>query len=269
MIIDAFTFFNELDMLEFRLRLLWDYVDVFVVVESDHTFSGKPKSFNLLEHKERFAWAWKKIIYHRFEAQNAWDGNNPPTHTDPKHPCWQTEYDQRNAIIEAVSEFKDDDILLISDCDEIPNPFVFSKIENIRRWEPVALRQHFFYYNLSCLRREQWNGTIVTTIGTARKQTSQELRAQRNSLQIFTDGGWHLSWFADAQGIQKKLNSFSHIEYNTPEFNNEHHIKECIEQRKDLFVRGMVADKVGRDFFPDEFLKQSDKFNWWPYEEEK
>lgn len=263
MIIDAFTWYSELDMLEFRLRLLWNYVDCFVIVECDHTFSGKPKPWNLLDHKERFSWAWKKIVYHKFEAQNVWDGSNPPTHTDPSHPCWNIEYAQRNAIMDAVSGFKYDDILLISDCDEIPNPSVFPKIDNIRRWEPVALRQHFFYYNLSCLRREQWNGTIVTTVGTARKHTPQGLRAQRNTLQIFTEGGWHLSYMTDVKGIQEKLGSFSHVEYSGEKYTNEPHIQECIAQRKDLFVRGMVADKVGREFFPDDFLKQSDKFNWW------
>lgn len=263
MIIDAFTFFNELDMLEFRLRLLWDKVDKFVIVEADHTFSGKPKPWNFLEHRERYDWAKEKIIYHQFKASRIWDGVNPPTHTDPNHPCWWVEYDQRSSIADACAQCSDDDVLLISDCDEIPSQLVFNKIDNIKRWEPVALRQAFFYYNLSCLRREQWNGTILTTVGTARKQGMQALRNQRNTLQLVPDGGWHLSYFSDAAGIQEKIRSFSHVEYSGPEYTNEDHIKSCIEERKDLFVRGMQADKIGRDFFPEYFLKESDKFNWW------
>ena len=263
MIIDSILLFNEIDMLEFRLKLLWDKVQKFVIVESDHTFSGKPKPWNFRDNKERFTWAKDKIIYHQFKARNVWDGSNPPSATDASHPCWQNEYDQRNSIIDACISFSNDDTLLISDCDEIPSHSVFDRLKSLMRWEPVALRQHFFYYNLSCLRRERWNGTIVTTVGTARRQTPQGLRNQRNALQSVPDGGWHLSYFTDTAGIQEKLHSFSHIEYDTPEFNNEQHIRDCIAERKDLFVRGMQADKTGRDFFPPYFLKQSDNFNWW------
>lgn len=263
MILDAFTFFNEYDMLEFRLKLLWDKVDKFIIVEADHTFSGKPKPWNFYENRERYAWAMDKIVYHQFKVSDPWDGANPPTTTDPKHPCWQIEYAQRAAIIEACFKFSDSDTLLISDCDEVPDPSIFAKLDNFRRWEPVALRQHFFYYNLSCLRREQWNGTILTTLGTARAGGAQGLRNQRNILQTVPGGGWHLSWFTDTVGIQEKLKSFSHVEYNTPVYNNEKHIEDCVKTGKDLFVRGMKADKIGRDFFPEYFLKESDNFNWW------
>ena len=169
MIVDAFTFHNEYDMLEFRLKLLWDKVDRFVIVEADHTFSGKPKPWNFLNNIERFSWALDKIIYHPFEAKNVWDGSNPPTTTDASHPCWQIEYDQRNAIMNACTTFSGNNTLFIGDCDEIPSHSVFDRLKSLERWEPVALRQHFFYYNLSCLRREKWNGTIITTVGTARR----------------------------------------------------------------------------------------------------
>ncbi len=264
MILDSIIFNNEYDMLEFRLRLLWDKVDRFIIVEADHTFSGKPKPWNLLENEERYKWAMDKIVYHQLKIKNPWDGSNPPTHTDANHPCWHTEYAQRGAIIDACAVFSEDDILLISDCDEIPSHSVFDRMNNLKRWQPVALRQHFFYYNLSCLRREQWNGTIVTTVGMARQQGVQNLRAQRNMLQIAPDGGWHLSYFSDVKGVQEKLHSFSHREYDLSEYNNEKHIQECVSQRRDLFVRGMIADEVGRDFFPEYFLKQSDNFKWWP-----
>ena len=58
-IFDCFTFFNELDLLEFRLRLLDNYVDFFVIAESNLTFSGNPKEYNYAKNKERFA-AWEK-----------------------------------------------------------------------------------------------------------------------------------------------------------------------------------------------------------------
>lgn len=268
MILDAFTFLNEYDMLEFRLKLLWEKIDKFIIVESDHTFSGKEKPWNFLDNIDRFSWAGHKIIYYQHKAQSVWDGLNPPTHTDPSHPCWNIEYAQRDAIVDACKAYSDDDILLMGDCDEIPSDCVFDKMDNIMKWEPVALRQKMFYYNLSCLRREEWNGTIISRLGTARSQGTQALRGQRNTLPVFLDGGWHLSYFMNAEGIQEKLHSFSHVEYDTPKFNNENHIKSCISERKDLFVRGMQADKIGKEYFPEYFLRESDNFNWWgEYEE--
>ena len=61
-IYDCFNFFNELDILELRLNILYDYVDYFVIVESSVTHSGQPKPFYLEENKERFAKFWDKII---------------------------------------------------------------------------------------------------------------------------------------------------------------------------------------------------------------
>lgn len=264
MIIDALPFFNEYDILEFRLRLLWDKVDRFVIVEADHTFSGKPKPWNFSEHAYHFEWAREKIVYHKHRMKLVWDGSNPPAFTDASHPCWHAEYEQRGAIVDACAGFSDDDTLLISDCDEIPSHSVFERLPSLVRWEPVALRQHLFFYNLSCLRKEQWNGTIVTTVGTAREQGTQVLRCLRNTLPVVDEGGWHLSYFTDAAGIAEKIHSFSHREYDKPEFTDEAHIRSCMAESKDLYVRGMAAGKVGREFFPGYFLKESDKSNWWP-----
>ena len=60
-VIDCFTFFNELDLLEFRLKFLDQHVDMFVVAESNLTHSGKPKPYYFEENKKRFDhWMHKK-----------------------------------------------------------------------------------------------------------------------------------------------------------------------------------------------------------------
>ena len=71
MIIDAFTFFNELDLLELRLNYLDSVVDYFVIVESNISHSGEYKSLTYLENKERFSkfqfalLAGQKLCYHK------------------------------------------------------------------------------------------------------------------------------------------------------------------------------------------------------------
>jgi len=62
-VIDATLFTVELDMLEIRLEELWPYIDVFLIVEANITFTGLPKPLIFQEIQYRFAWAESKIIY--------------------------------------------------------------------------------------------------------------------------------------------------------------------------------------------------------------
>jgi beta-1,4-mannosyl-glycoprotein beta-1,4-N-acetylglucosaminyltransferase len=54
MLIDAFTFYNELDLLELRFTVLDQYVDRFVLVESELTHAGGPKKLFFEENKQRY-----------------------------------------------------------------------------------------------------------------------------------------------------------------------------------------------------------------------
>ena len=60
---DVFLFLNELDLLELRLKTLFNVVDYFIITEINETFSGKPKSLIFEKHKKRFKEFEKKIIY--------------------------------------------------------------------------------------------------------------------------------------------------------------------------------------------------------------
>ena len=62
MIIDCFPFFNEFDILKIRFEELYDVVDYFVIVEADHTHTGKPKPWNFEENKFRYSQYASKII---------------------------------------------------------------------------------------------------------------------------------------------------------------------------------------------------------------
>ena len=76
MIYDCFTFFNELDLLEIRLKILNDYVDKFVLVEAAKTHSGLPKPLYFNENKQRFLPYQDKIVHISLdnmpESQNSW-----------------------------------------------------------------------------------------------------------------------------------------------------------------------------------------------------
>jgi hypothetical protein len=115
MIYDCFTFFNELELLELRLEELYPVVDYFVIVESDLTFSGKPKPLYLAENLDRFGKYADKI---KLVATTA----------DPDVNSWQREYAQRRDIGYGLPNARPTDIIMVSDADEIPRRSVVEKM---------------------------------------------------------------------------------------------------------------------------------------------
>ena len=127
MIVDSFAFFQELDLLEVRLTVMDPVVDRFVIVEGTRTYSGQPKPLRLEQAKERFSRWWPKIDY---IVVDDW----PKTDN-----AWITENHQRNALARGWAKLQDDDIIISSDLDEIPNP------DTVRRYlgmKGVTLFQH-------------------------------------------------------------------------------------------------------------------------------
>jgi beta-1,4-mannosyl-glycoprotein beta-1,4-N-acetylglucosaminyltransferase len=266
MIIDSFIFFNELDMLEFRLRMLYPHVDYFIIVESDHTFAGKEKPFYYADNIKRFRWAEDKIINFRSVEGNVMGWEKPPADYDPTHPCWRIEHNQRDQIVEALNrsskKIHDDALLMMGDVDEIPSLSAILWAKANMRKLPAVCMQKFFYYNLKYLRQERWCGTIFSTVRTARSVGAQGLRDLRGRLPWMQHGGWHLSNFTNVEGIRNKIENFSHRELDKDVFKSEEHIKRCIETGEDLFNRGTKVEKVNSTFFPPYFQEKVKKYKW-------
>ena len=80
-IIDCFTFYNEIELLNYRLNILNEFVDFFVLVESTHTHVGKPKDLYFEKNKEKFHdfFSIKNDSYYwecnkcNFKAENCFD----------------------------------------------------------------------------------------------------------------------------------------------------------------------------------------------------
>jgi len=115
-VFDCFTFFNELDVLELRLRELNDLVDRFVLVEGDQTFTGKPKPLIFDQNKDRFERFLPKIAHVKFVDFPV----------EPVSP-WTRETLSRQAIMLGLFEAEPNDLVLISDVDEIPKPATLSR----------------------------------------------------------------------------------------------------------------------------------------------
>ena len=123
MIIDCFIFFNEYEILEGRLEYLYPHVDYFVLVESNMTFSGKPKPMYYMQNMTRFKPWLDKILYFPHFTDNArYDYSKLPTHDrDYETGPWAAEHAQRRHMGACIPLFQDDDIIMFSDVDEIPH----------------------------------------------------------------------------------------------------------------------------------------------------
>lgn len=216
-IYDCFTFFNEIDMLRMRMLMLSKYVDYFVVVEIDKDHRGRRKPLFLKEHWDLFKEFADKIIYVSSDKipyeDSVCDGGN-----------FLIENFQRNLILFGLDESEAEDIICISDCDEIPNPTLF---ENIRKKNAegqtllkelesnvISLEQCFMYYYFNCVHKVKWYGSIlIKRKNLVMPQICRELQYiyympvpgrqdGKKYFPVINNGGWHLSYFG---GLDKIL----------------------------------------------------------------
>ncbi|HEX4957658.1 MAG TPA: hypothetical protein VFV46_05730 [Lacibacter sp.] len=257
-IFDCFTFFNELDLLEFRLKFLHDVVDHFVIAESNLTHAGKPKPYYFEEAKSRFAPWQQKIIY--LPVQQSTEGldfNTTITKYTPTSAAWQLENGQRNALQQINPQLADDDKVLLSDLDEIPDPGVLKRttISN----SPLSLSMIFHYYFLNCQNvgdEHWWNGSIVCSGKQFKELGPQTLRDNRNNYPRVKKAGWHFSYLGGVEKIKQKIQSFAHTEFNKEEYLQDENIIKAMLEGKDIFNRpGAVYQFVSPYAYPSSLRK--------------
>jgi len=198
-IYDAFSFYNEFDVLHKRLAYMHSRVDKFVLVESTVTHSNKPKELFYEKNKGDFAEFADKIIH------IVVDDN--PNGADP----WCRENHQRNCIMRGLDDAKDDDIVMISDVDEIPDLKVVDyHVKNnvtTASVHMIAFQYSFKYYQ----NHEPWFGTVITRKKFVNDETPpQHHRDKRWSTPHYKFAGWHLSSFGDAKHVYNKIKTFAH-----------------------------------------------------------
>lgn len=232
MLIDCFIFYNELDILKKRLRYLDSVVDKFVLVESTVTHRGEEKKLFFEENKKDFE-EWSDKIIHVIIRDN-------PVDKDP----WVRENFQRNCIARGLLEFQDDDIVMVSDVDEIPNRTALRLPPNVPM---CSYNMIAFQYNFNYIQElEPWFGTVITTKEVLMQVSPQKMREMRWSVPHYKNAGWHLSSFGDENFIANKVYNFAHC-YD-PGANNLN-----VETFKKLIDEGIHTDRKYK------LVKTSDK----------
>jgi beta-1,4-mannosyl-glycoprotein beta-1,4-N-acetylglucosaminyltransferase len=228
---DCCTFFNELDLLEIRLETLDSVVDFFVIAEAPITYRADPKPLYFELNKQRFAKFLPKIrhiIVDDLPTEKGFDQN------------WQRETLQRAALERGLADARDEDIIMLSDLDEIPTP---AKIKEAITWHDTlrVFHMRFFSYFANCESHPgnaYWVGTGMTEYRLAKgrfeyvlKKLPTHLRMRPNaslrkrismrlkelsilltrSLRIkrIRNGGHHFSWLGGADKVLQKRGAIS------------------------------------------------------------
>ena len=259
-IYDCCIYFDDDLVLDLRLNILDKYVDTFVIVEGKKDHQGNEKNLNFkFEKFEKFKNKIKYIVVDDFPKSNY---------------SWDYEHHQRNAISRGLIDAKDEDLIIISDVDEIPDPKTISNFKPKNRY--AIFEQKMFYYKLNLLNdNEVWYGSKICLkkflkspnglrykIKT-KKYPFYRIDKPRNA-QIIKNGGWHFSFLKNPEDISKKIKSYAHAEYNKTEFNEISIIKEKIKNKKDIFDRNINYKKIElNDTFPEYILKNLKKYKDW------
>lgn len=272
MIIDCFTFFNELDLLEGRLEYLYENIDKFIIVEANITFTGNDKPYVFMENTSRYKKYLDKIFYFPvFLDKSKYDFSLPSA-------AWAVEKDQRNAIANALGFFPKESHVLIGDVDEIPHKsaILYAVASLVVDWPDMTILQNVLVYGFNYklgvspnVNNDQYgnNGypqTVVTTAQRACDLTPEFLRVNRPSnLAVLSHAtrtskghcaGWHLTYWGDVENVQLKLKSFSHTELNTNSINNYDNVKDSKEKGILLSYNPIALMPVdARDIDPEIF----------------
>ena len=266
MIYDCFTFFNELDMLEIRLNELDNHVDKFVIVEATKTFTGNSKPLYFKQNKHRFSKFLHKIIHVIVDdIENAPNVRTLPNYQifDPEVFNYQAravEAYQRNSIVRGLSQAGDNDLIIVSDVDEIPNKNKFKYIQkNYSKSKIWAFDQKFYYYYLNVLSSQEWTRAKCT-----RKKdltSPQELR-MAPEFKVIPNGGWHFSYLGGISQIQNKLNSICHQEFNTKKYTDNPRLHFNVYNNLDIFNRPYTLKTIkSRQDLPSYLQKNLKKYN--------
>lgn len=258
---DLFTLNTELDWLEIRLNTTYDYVDYFVIVEGQRTFTNMEKPLVLRDNWARFAPWHDKIIYHEL------------TYPEDVEPTlsWDFETLQRNALFTQVFPSlkgeqapTEGDVLVVADVDEIVRPETLLVLRACDIPRRLTLRSRMYYYSFSLLHRgEEWAHPQATTYQGSLGQATilpDDLRngigggwgyllgplARWREQADLWNAGWHCSsCFSTLNEVLRKMESSSHMQLNAPEYRKPERIVDQIRTGKDLWDReGQIFDFV-------------------------
>lgn len=258
MVIDTFTYNGETQILKLHLGVLNDYVDKFIIVEANKTFTGFDKPLYFFRDQRYFKPWWKKIEYY---VVNDWDDPNlweqaiqSPNTKGASH--WKREFYIKESIHKALkhANVQDDDTLFIGDVDEIIDP-----LANYESDTPIKAKLRVYAYYLNNRSTEPFYGTLATKYKDIKDSCLNHVRSDV-SLNSKGDAylGWHFTSMGGVEEVRRKLNdSYTPESYNT--FDVQQQLPERIKQGKDYLGRNFDFS-LDEDSWPQYLKDNKEKF---------
>lgn len=250
---DCFTYNGEFEVLQIRLHELREVVDVFVIVEATCTFAGDAKALTLELAAPELAEFADRIRYVVVEDMP----DDPPglqaedvecdwLNDPPKTGFWHREKYQRNQIMRGIGDAHPDDLILISDADEIPCADAVRYMLQQPPNQVFGLLLWLYYFYANYRNVEGAESRTVWSVAAPRhwfvQATPDQLRLGVRTGQVpamhLQDAGWHFSYLGMSEArIRQKIAGFAHQEYNDAEFLAGVDVGAIIASGMDLYRR--------------------------------
>ncbi len=291
-IFDCTTFFNEKMIMDLRFNTLNPYVTKFIVVESIYSHSGQKKklNFNINDYSD-FKNKIEYIVI-KEEPADIIKGDelikNPHNKRLNSLKRIEQSYD---SMIKGTDEAKEDDLILLSDNDEIPNLSSFS-IEDLKKTDYIVFKQLFFYYKFNLFYdRIPWFGTKgckkkkLKNFSTIRNLKNKRYPLWRldtyfsdvkqTNLKIIENGGWHFTNIKTPEELFEKFSNFGHHDEFELANIDVDKIKEKISNKEVFYDHLADKDspnrwsdsyklkKVDESYLPKYLVENSEKFKDW------
>ncbi len=292
-IYDCFMYYDEDLLLDIRFNTLNKYVKKFIITEATYTHNGSKKKLNFdINNFKKFK---DKIEYIPVDEQppniKILSENDTPKEKEEKLILngMARDYFQREKLNEGLKNLKDDDLVIVSDLDEIPNldNVNFDKIKN----NIIIFQQKMFYYKLNLLYEEFiWDGSkAVKFKNFVSPQWLRNIKSKKyafwrldtffskkkySNLYYINNGGWHFTCVRKPEDLEKKLLNFAHhyeFEQSGLKIND---IKKLIMEKRVMYDHNVdqrgykwsgksILKKVNFNLLPI-YIKENDvKFKDW------
>lgn len=269
-VFDCIPFYQSNLLFELRFKTLNKLVDKFVVCESTKTHSGekKPLNFDLTNFQK----ITDKIIYIIVD-----DMPNIFKNKKEKYPLYNF---QINKLKDGLIDASDDDLIIISDEDEIPNPKTIANFKyNIFKYG--IFMQNLYYYKFNIYNETEnngnkWPGSRICLKKNLKKPSDFRALKVKNkflpfwkfwkekSIDLIYNGGWHFTYLMDYKKIAEKIKSSEHSEFNKSKFTDLEKIKYRVKNLIDPFDRNFILKKKKIDnSFPEEIINNTSKYKEW------
>lgn len=279
MIVDCFLFFQELDLLEIRLKYLYDVVDQFIILESTESFTGKEKPLIYKKNSKRFEKYIDKINYFVINDKHLTFSSiqnflkekdekvylsilkilNNHSHYDKSKKNYFLDTYHRECLHVPLSKIcSNKDIVLISDIDEIPNKFALKELKRKEYLKGIMVfSQNEFKYKLNSLSSRNWLGTLVGKYELIRGKSLNLFRKNSTNFKKINPGGYHFTSIGTEEEIINKIENWTHQEYNLKII--KRNVLHNLLRGRDIFYRfGEKRNKIinlENDFYYDAVMK--------------